>query len=77
VPGVVILDMVIRFAQQRSYRVAGVKSAKFKTPLLPETPFHVELSPCEEGLDFRVVAGAKPLVHGTLRCCDKSTPEPT
>ena len=77
VPGVVILDTVIRFAEQWSYRIAAVKSAKFKAPLLPQTPFQVELSPCADGLDFRVVVDAKPVVCGTLGCRDRTTPETT
>jgi len=75
VPGVVILDTVIRFAQQWRYRIASVKSAKFKAPLLPETPFHVELSPCDDGLDFRVVVEDKAVVYGILGCRNQTTPE--
>jgi 3-hydroxymyristoyl/3-hydroxydecanoyl-(acyl carrier protein) dehydratase len=77
VPGVVILDTVIRLAQQWKYSIAAVTRAKFKAPLLPETPFHVELSPSGDGLDFRVLCAEQLLVDGTLGCLDHNPPETT
>ena len=77
VPGVVILDTVIRMAQQCRYPIAAVTRAKFKARLLPETPFHVELSPFADGLDFRVLSGEQLLVDGTLRCRDQTPRETT
>lgn len=76
VPGVVILDTVIRFAQQGSFRVTGIENVKFKAPLHPDAPFHVELSPYPGRVDFRVVTGNTPLAHGTLRCRDRVASEP-
>ena len=75
VPGVVILDKVIRVAQQRDNRVTGVAWAKFKAPLLPETTFRVELSPCDDGLDFRVVTDDQSVACGALSCVQETPPE--
>ena len=65
VPGALILGEVLR-AAARQQRITGVAAAKFLAPLRPDTPFHIELSPVADGLDFVVAGDNGTFARGTL-----------
>ncbi len=67
VPGALLLGEVIR-AAARQHRVTGVAAAKFLVPLRPDTPFHIELSPVADGLDFVVAGDNEIFARGNLMC---------
>lgn len=49
VPGVVILDEVMRFVEQCGYDVTTIPNSKFLRPLLPDTAFTIELTEGKSG----------------------------
>jgi 3-hydroxymyristoyl/3-hydroxydecanoyl-(acyl carrier protein) dehydratase len=69
VPGVVVLDLVLRAAsewQQRAVRVSGLKQVKFLAPLLPEERADVALEVAGDTLSFRVARGEHVIAQGTF-----------
>lgn len=69
VPGVVVLDLVLRAAsdwQRRAVSVSGLKQVKFLAPLLPEERADVALEVAGEALSFRVARGGQLIAQGTF-----------
>jgi 3-hydroxymyristoyl/3-hydroxydecanoyl-(acyl carrier protein) dehydratase len=69
VPGVVVLDLVLRAAsewQQRVVSVSGLKQVKFLAPLLPEERADVALEINGDALGFRVARGEQVIAQGTF-----------
>jgi 3-hydroxymyristoyl/3-hydroxydecanoyl-(acyl carrier protein) dehydratase len=69
VPGVVVLDLVLRAAsewQGRVVSVSGLKQVKFLAPLLPEERADVALEINGESLGFRVARGEQVIAQGTF-----------
>jgi 3-hydroxymyristoyl/3-hydroxydecanoyl-(acyl carrier protein) dehydratase len=69
VPGVVLLDLVLRAAsewQRHEVSVSGLKQAKFLAPLLPEERADVALEVTGEELGFRVSRGEQLIAQGTF-----------
>ena len=76
VPGVVILDQVIRAAQASGQQIIQVDDAKFIAPLAPGVAANIELFTCDGGMEFRVVFGRKTFVLGRLICTSRSSLRP-
>jgi 3-hydroxymyristoyl/3-hydroxydecanoyl-(acyl carrier protein) dehydratase len=69
VPGVVVLDLVLRAAsewQHRAVSVSGLKQVKFLAPLLPEERADVALEAVGEALSFRVTRGEQVIAQGAF-----------
>ena len=69
VPGVVVLDLVLRAAsecQRRAVSVSGLKQVKFLAPLLPEERADVALEIADEALNFRVKRAENVIAQGTF-----------
>ncbi len=69
VPGVVVLDLVLRAAAEwrgHEARVSGLKQAKFLAPLLPEERAEVALEASDDALGFRVSRGEQVIAQGTF-----------
>jgi len=69
VPGVVVLDLVLRAASEWQHRVvsvSGLKQVKFLAPLLPEERADVALETVGESLSFRVTRGAQVIAQGAF-----------
>jgi 3-hydroxymyristoyl/3-hydroxydecanoyl-(acyl carrier protein) dehydratase len=70
VPGVMLLDRVIMFAEGLAGRAAGawqIASAKFLAPVGPGTELVFSLTPRERGgMAFSIRAGAREVASGTL-----------
>jgi 3-hydroxyacyl-[acyl-carrier-protein] dehydratase len=69
VPGVVVLDLVLRAAsewQRRAVSVSGLKQVKFLAPLLPEERADVALEVVGEVLNFRVARGEQVIAQGAF-----------
>jgi 3-hydroxymyristoyl/3-hydroxydecanoyl-(acyl carrier protein) dehydratase len=69
VPGVVVLDLVLRAAsewQRRAVSVSGLKQAKFLAPLLPEERADVALELAGETLTFRVTRAEQVIAQGAF-----------
>jgi 3-hydroxymyristoyl/3-hydroxydecanoyl-(acyl carrier protein) dehydratase len=69
VPGVVVLDLVLRAAsewQRRSVSVGGLKQVKFLAPLLPEERADVALEVAAGTLNFRVARGEQVIAQGAF-----------
>ena len=67
VPGVVVLDLVLKAAeswQQRALQVGGLKQVKFHSPLLPEERADLELEIAAEALRFQVKRGEHLIAQG-------------
>ena len=67
-PGALLLDAVLREAQERGFRATGLHRAKFTAPLRPDTPFRILLSRCVAGLTFQVLTDHGSVAQGTLAC---------
>ena len=77
VPGVVILDEVIRAAEQCSgtpLQVAGLPSAKFLSPLLPGVAAVVEFTRRGTAWSFTVTSGTATIARGVLTAATASPP---
>jgi len=69
VPGVILLERVLRTAAAEGYAAAGVANAKFLEPLAPAHTFTVEVSPEDTGrLGFRIIHEGRLIAQGTLVC---------
>ena len=69
VPGVVVLDLVLRAAsewQQHPVSVSGLKQVKFLAPLLPDERADVALDLADKALHFRVARGEQVIAQGTF-----------
>jgi 3-hydroxyacyl-[acyl-carrier-protein] dehydratase len=69
VPGVVVLDLVLRAAsewQRRVVSVSALKQVKFLAPLLPEERADLALEVSGETLGFRVARGEQVIAQGTF-----------
>ena len=67
VPGVLILDRVIRQAEAAGYAVSGLGSVKFLAPLLPAVEVAITFdAPLRGSLRFRVSDGDTRFAEGTL-----------
>ena len=69
VPGVVVLDLVLRAAsewQRRLVSVSGLKQVKFLAPLLPEERADVALEVSGDALNFRVTRAEHVIAQGTF-----------
>jgi 3-hydroxyacyl-[acyl-carrier-protein] dehydratase len=69
VPGVVVLDNVLKAGeswQQRALSVRGLKQVKFHSPLLPGEQADVALEMAGDSLSFRVTRGGQPVAQGTF-----------
>ncbi|HEU4624841.1 MAG TPA: hypothetical protein VFS52_08780 [Steroidobacteraceae bacterium] len=69
VPGVVVLDLVLRAAAEwrgHEARVSGLKQVKFLAPLLPEERAEVALEASDAALGFRVSRGEQVIAQGTF-----------
>ena len=69
VPGVVLLDFVLRFAEDwlgRPLRVAAIPQCKFLAPLLPERAALVRLELDGERLRFDLSEAGQPMARGEL-----------
>lgn len=67
VPGVVILDYVIKTAQKKGYNVLAINSAKFISPLLPESNFCILFQQLETQMKFEVQSDDSTIAQGALR----------
>lgn len=75
VPGVVLLDCVLREAErwlQRPLRVIALPNAKFTAPLLPEEPAELQLKLAADELRFNVSRDGAPIAQGLFRIADGS-----
>ena len=66
VPGVVILNHVMKSASATGYRVTAISNAKFTAPLLAEQAFSVELQAKGKRLQFEVRSGDQLFARGSL-----------
>jgi 3-hydroxyacyl-[acyl-carrier-protein] dehydratase len=69
VPGVMVLEEVIRAAESaagRPLHVAAVATAKFLTPLRPDTEATIELTRRGRTWSFQVSCGLETVAKGTL-----------
>ncbi len=69
VPGVVVLDHVLRAGeswQKRPIHARGVKQVKFHSPLLPNERADVSLELNGATLSFRVTKGEQPVAQGAF-----------
>jgi 3-hydroxyacyl-[acyl-carrier-protein] dehydratase len=69
VPGVVVLDHVLKAAenwQRTSLHARGLKQVKFHSPLLPDQRADVSLELGAGTLTFRVSRGDQPVAQGTF-----------
>ena len=66
VPGVVLLEQVIRHARDQGLRVTTIASAKFTAPLLPEQPFQISLTPNGQRLQFKLHSGNRLIAQGSM-----------
>jgi 3-hydroxymyristoyl/3-hydroxydecanoyl-(acyl carrier protein) dehydratase len=69
VPGVVVLDHVLRACQLwqgREIEVRALKQVKFHSPLLPEQRANVALEIEGNTLNFRVTRDDKPIAQGSF-----------
>ena len=69
VPGVVLLDFVLRANEvrlQRAVRVTGLRQVKFHSPLLPNELADVALEADDSTLVFRVTRGDQLIAQGTF-----------
>jgi 3-hydroxyacyl-[acyl-carrier-protein] dehydratase len=69
VPGVVVLDHVVRSAENwlgRRLRLRGLQQAKFLTPLLPEQAADISLTLADAKLSFAVRCGESLVAQGIL-----------
>lgn len=70
VPGVVILDEVIRAAEAwlgDGFHVHGLSHAKFLAPLKPDETARIELNLRESLLEFAIYRGAATIARGAMR----------
>ena len=77
VPGVVVLDLVLRATsdwQRRTVSVSGLKQVKFHAPLLPDERADVALEMEGAALRFRVARGAQLIAQGAFTI---ATPSPS
>jgi len=70
VPGAVLLDQAVALAkQQGGWLVTGVRKARFKRPLPPETDCRLRLSLREDGsLDLTCCIGETAIMVAILNC---------
>jgi 3-hydroxymyristoyl/3-hydroxydecanoyl-(acyl carrier protein) dehydratase len=69
VPGVVVLDQVLRASEvcrQRAVSVVGLRQVKFHAPLLPGERADVALELAADALSFRVTRDAQLIAQGTF-----------
>jgi len=75
VPGVVLIDCVLREAEHwlgRSLGVTALPQAKFTAPLLPQEPAHLQLQLDGSELRFRIARAETLIAQGTLRLATES-----
>lgn len=69
VPGVVVLDQVLKAAElwgTRSVRITGLKQVKFHAPLLPAEQAEVALETAGTALRFQVTREGQLIAQGTF-----------
>jgi 3-hydroxymyristoyl/3-hydroxydecanoyl-(acyl carrier protein) dehydratase len=69
VPGVVVLDLVLKATsewQRRPVSVSGLKQVKFHAPLLPDERADVALELEDSALRFRVARGEQLIAQGAF-----------
>ena len=66
VPGVIILDRVLEYAQLKESGINGIISAKFLSPLLPNQLCSIELSAAKTGIAFKVIHESNIVANGVL-----------
>jgi 3-hydroxymyristoyl/3-hydroxydecanoyl-(acyl carrier protein) dehydratase len=69
VPGVVVLDHVLKAGEswlRRPIGARGLKQVKFHSPLLPDETADVSLELVGDSLGFRVTRGEKPVAQGAF-----------
>ena len=77
VPGVVVLDQVLRLSEEwlgRSLGARALKLVKFHSPLLPEQRAEVLLDLDGETLGFRVTRGELAVAQGVFVLGEASAP---
>jgi 3-hydroxymyristoyl/3-hydroxydecanoyl-(acyl carrier protein) dehydratase len=69
VPGVVVLDHVVKAGEAwlgRPLGARGLKQVKFQSALLPDETADVSLEIAGESLTFRVTRAGQPIAQGTF-----------
>ncbi len=76
VPGALLLDRAAALAKQKGgWLVTGVRKARFKKPLPPETDCRLHLSPRPDGaLDLTCSIGDSAIMIAILDCSDSAPP---
>jgi 3-hydroxymyristoyl/3-hydroxydecanoyl-(acyl carrier protein) dehydratase len=77
VPGVVVLDHVLRAAEQwqsRSLSARALKQVKFHSPLLPGERADVSLETDGAVLTFRVTRDEQPVAQGSFTLAQDAAP---
>ena len=71
VPGVILLDLVaraLRVAKGANAAIGGIRTAKFRSPVLPGENLVIELTAQDEAdITFRILRGYTLVADGTLR----------
>jgi len=73
VPGVVVLDHVLKASeqwQQRAVHARALKQVKFHSPLLPDEQADVSLELSGATLSFKVTRGDRPIAQGAFTLAD-------
>lgn len=66
VPGVVILQRVIKAATKAGYRITGLAQVKFSAPLLPKESAFISFEGNDDRLQFTVQHRGETLAKGSL-----------
>ena len=70
VPGVIIMEHVIEYAQLKGHCVSGILSIKFLSPLFANQQCSIVLSKANKGVAFKVTHEKNIIASGALGCSD-------